>query len=97
MSISPRWSGGLLRNDPEDHPVDLRRAGEVVLVGEQDDLVLRRPALEDERPSPDRVGGVLIAELVHRLAADDEALVVGRDLVEEAWVLGLELDAHDGR
>jgi hypothetical protein len=80
-----------------DDAIDLRRAAEVVLVGDEGHALVRLVRLELERAGADRVQAEVVAELLDRLPADDHAAVVVGDEAEEEWHRLLELDAHRGR
>jgi hypothetical protein len=85
------------RNQAIDDAIDLRRAAEVVLVGDEGHALVRLVGLELERAGADRVQAEVVAELLNRLPADDHAAVVVGDEAEEERHRLLELDAHRGR
>ncbi len=85
------------RDQVVDDAVDLRRAAEVVLVGDEDHAFVRLVRLEPERTGADRVEAEVVAELLDRLPADDVAAVVVGDEAEEERHRLLQLDANRQR
>ena len=85
------------RDQVVDDAIDLGRAAEVVLVGDEDDALVRLVRLEPERARADRVEAEVVAELLDRLLADDVAAVVVGDEAEEERHRLLQLDAHRQR
>ena len=80
------------REQPVDDAVDLRRAAEIPLVGREGHALVRLVGLELERTRADRIEAEVLAELLHRLAAEDEAAVVVGDEPEEGRHRLLQLD-----
>ena len=76
--------------------IDLGRATEIALVGNQRHRLVRRVALDCEGPGADGFGSEVVAEFLHGLLANDvAALIVGED-AQHAGRPSLELDLDRG-
>jgi hypothetical protein len=73
--------------------VDLRLAAEIIGIGGELHILLGHLLDEGERPGPDGLGAVAVAQLLAGLAADDVAAMVVGDAAEEVDVRIFQRDA----
>jgi hypothetical protein len=87
----------LVAHDAEDDLGQGGGAAEIVGVGGQRTSLPVVQRSNTKGPGADRVHAVALAELRHRAAGDEPALVEGAELVQEAGIRRLQHEAHGQR